>query len=82
MTALEKEKSSVEVMNKIEAAARQVNAVNAFLTLFCFACEDEGSLVGLSDFYDLFDLMQTQAKAARDTLIELQDIREGAAVNV
>ena len=80
MTALEKEKISVGTMNKIEAAARQVGAVNGFLTLCCFACEDEHSLAALSDFYDLCSLMQQTAKAALDTLSELQDIRGGAAL--
>lgn len=75
--ALEKKKIDVEMMNKIEEAARQVGAVNGFLTLCCFACEDEHSLAALSDFYDLCDLMQQTAKAALSTLSELQDTRGG-----
>ena len=73
--ALEKKKIDVETMNKIEEATRQIEAVNGFLTLWCFACEDTQSLVGLSDFYELFNVMQQTAKAALDTLSELQDTR-------
>lgn len=80
MTALEKEKISVGTMNKIEEAARQVGAVNGFLTLCCFACEDEHRRAAFSDFYDLCDLMQQTAKAALDTISELQDIRGGNAI--
>ena len=75
--ALETKKIGVETMNKIEEAARQVGAVNGFLTLCCFACEDEHSHAALSDFYDLCDLMQQTAKAALSTLSELQDTRGG-----
>lgn len=75
--ALEKKKIDVETMNKIEEATRQIEAVNGFLTLWCFACEDTQSLVGLSDFYELFDVMQITAKQAADTLTELQDTRGG-----
>ena len=78
MTALEKEKISVGTMNKIEEAARQVGTVNGFLTLCCFACEDEHRRAAFSDFYDLCDLMQETAKAALNTLQSIE--REGAAV--
>ena len=71
-TALENE--------RIETATQQVSAVYGFLTLFRFACEDENSLAELSDFYDLCDLMQQTAKAALDTLSELQDTRGGNAI--
>lgn len=80
MTALEKEKISVGTMNKIEEAAQQIEAVNGFLTLWCFACEDIQRLVRLSDFYELFNVMQITAKQAADTLAELQDTRGGDSV--
>lgn len=73
--ALEKEKYTAA--EQIEAAERKMNAVNGFLTLCCFACEDEHSLVALSDFWDLFDLIQREAKEARDILTAAG---EGAAV--
>lgn len=57
----------------IETATNNIKAVNAFLILCCFAAEDEGSLVGLSDFWALFDLMQRTAKEAQDALTALEE---------
>ena len=71
-TALENE--------RIETATQQVSAVYGFLTLFRFVCEDEHSCVTLSKFYDLCDVIQQTAKAALDTLSELQDTRGGNAI--
>ena len=57
----------------IETATNNIKAVNAFLILCCFAAEDEGSLVGLSDFWALFNLMQKTVKEAQDALTALEE---------
>lgn len=88
MTALEKEKVTLDTAKAIEKAAAQAGAVKGFLSLLWLVSNAmDGDTLNLEHFSDLIELMSDIAQEAADSLTAMEHIEiikpdKGAAVNV
>ena len=75
MTALEKEKVTLDTAKAIEKAAEKAGAVKGFLSLLWLVGNSmDGDTLNLEYFSDLIELMSDIAQEAADTLTALESI--------